>query len=154
MTVAPRTPPRRDGADDGADDEIDGADDGADDESQEEDSCKEEEDESSSIKNVRGRRKWEVLGTWDQNEILNSEVNAEILRIATAKMEESGLVEWPSAWRPPKTSLWTLGHAYNREARPARLKLDLTTVLSITVTNAQSRCVCLESLSSPQSLIC
>ena len=80
------------------------ADDGDDDEIQDEDSGEEEEDESSSIKKVRGRRRWEVMGSWDQTEIL---------RIATVKMEESGLVEWPSAQCPPKTiGLWTLCHAY------------------------------------------
>ena len=54
---------------------------------------------------------------WDRTQKLDSEIDAEILGIATAKMEESGLVEWPSARRPAKTiGLWTLGHAYTRDA--------------------------------------
>ncbi len=58
------------GADDGAEDENDGADDGDDNEIQDEDSGEEEEDESSSIKKIRGRRRWEVMGSWDRTETL------------------------------------------------------------------------------------
>ena len=118
--AAPRTPPRGDGADDDGAEENDGADDG--DGEPDEDSGEEEEDESSSSKK-RGRRIWEVLSVWDRTQKLDSEIDAEILGIATAKMEESGLVEWPSARRPAKTiGLWTLGHAYTRDAG----KVDIT----------------------------
>ncbi len=87
-TAAPRTPPRRDGADD----ETPGRDrDGVDDESLEDsepDSGEEEEEEElMSTKKVRGRRKWVVLGTWDRTEVLDSEIDAEILCIATEKVE-------------------------------------------------------------------
>ncbi len=44
------------------------------------------------------------------------EVNADILRIANGKMEETGLVEWPSARIPSKTiGLWILDHSYTSE---------------------------------------
>ena len=43
-----------------------------------------------------------------------SEINAEV---ATEKMDESGLVEWPSARSAVKTlGLWTLAHSYTRES--------------------------------------
>ena len=48
--------------------------------------------------------------------------NAEVLRIATEKMEESGLVEWPSARSAAKTlGLWTLS-LIPTPANPAALK--------------------------------
>ena len=112
--AAPRTPPRGDGADDDGAEQNDGADDG--DGEPDEDSGEEEEDESSSSKK-RGRRIWEVLSVWDRTQKLDSDIDAEILGIATAKMEESGLVEWPCSRRSGKTiGLWTLGHAYTRDA--------------------------------------
>jgi len=69
-----------------------------------------------SRKVQRGRRQWEVLATFDRTAVLDSEVTAAIQRIADEKMEESGLVEWPSARIPSKTiGLWILGHSYTRE---------------------------------------
>ena len=89
------------------------------DEEQEED---EEEEEPERQKKIRGRRKWEVLQSWDRNALLDSEINAEVLRIATEKMEESGLVEWPSARSAAKTlGLWTLS-LIPTPANPAALK--------------------------------
>ena len=115
FNAAPRTPPRGDGSDDGAD-ENDGAGDEDGEEMPDADSG-EEEEEGSSSSMKRGRRIWEVLGMWDRTEKLDSEIDAEILGIATAKMEESGLVEWPCSRRSGKTiGLWTLGHAYTRDA--------------------------------------
>ena len=88
----PRTPPREEH--DGENPNADEVQQEEEDEEQEED---EEEEEPERQKKIRGRRKWELLQSWDRNALLDSEINAEVLRIATEKMEESGLVEWPSA---------------------------------------------------------
>ena len=113
----PRTPPRE---------ELDGANPNADEVQQEEEDEEQEEDEEEEEperqKKIRGRRKWEVLQSWDRNALLDSEINAEVLRIATEKMEESGLVEWPSARSAAKTlGLWTLS-LIPTPANPAALK--------------------------------
>lgn len=108
----PRTPPREEH--DGENPNADEVQQEEEDEEQEED---EEEEEPERQKKIRGRRKWEVLQSWDRNALLDSEINAEVLRIATEKMEESGLVEWPSARSAVKTlGLWTLAHSYTRES--------------------------------------
>jgi hypothetical protein len=56
-----------------------------------------EEEEEDRPRKVRGRRKWEVLHTWDRTALLDTEINADTLQRATEKMEQSGLIEWPSA---------------------------------------------------------
>ena len=66
-------------------------------EEQEEEMEEEEEEEEDRPRKVRGRRKWEVLHTWDRTALLDTEINADILQRATEKMEQSGLVEWPSS---------------------------------------------------------
>ena len=80
----PRTPPREEH--DGENPNADEVQQEEEDEEQEED---EEEEEPERQKKIRGRRKWEVLQSWDRNALLDSEINAEVLRIATEKMEES-----------------------------------------------------------------
>jgi hypothetical protein len=105
----PRTPPRcDDGQEDNADDDNASSQHGIEEQ--------DEDEEPDSRKVQRGRRKWEVLATFDRTAVLDSEVTAAIQRIADEKMEESGLVEWPSARIPSKTiGLWILGHSYTRE---------------------------------------
>ncbi len=61
-----------------------------------------EEEDRSSTKNVSGRHKLKVLETWDRTAMLDSEVNVGIMLIAAEKLEESGLVEWPTARRTTK----------------------------------------------------
>ena len=113
----PRTPPREDH--DGENPNADEVQQEEEDEEQEED---EEEEEPERQKKIRGRRKWELLQSWDRTALLDSEINAEVLRIATEKMEESGLVEWPSARSAAKTlGLWTLS-LIPTPANPAALK--------------------------------
>ena len=56
-----------------------------------------EEEEEDRPRKDRGRRKWEVLHTWDRTALLDTEINADTLQRATEKMEQSGLIEWPSA---------------------------------------------------------
>ena len=115
--MPPRTPPREEH--DGENPNADEVQQEEEDEEQEED---EEEEEPERQKKIRGRRKWEVLQSWDRNALLDSEINAEVLRIATEKMEESGLVEWPSARSAAKTlGLWTLS-LIPTPANPAALK--------------------------------
>ena len=112
-----RTPPREEH--DGENPNADEVQQEEEDEEQEED---EEEEEPERQKKIRGRRKWEVLQSRDRNALLDSEINAEVLRNATEKMEESGLVEWPSARSAAKTlGLWTLS-LIPTPANPAALK--------------------------------
>ncbi len=47
----------------------------------------------------RWRRNWTELATFDRTAMLDSEVEAGILAIATEKMQESGLMEWPEIKR-------------------------------------------------------
>ena len=76
-----------------------------------------EEEEEDRPRKVRGRRKWEVLRTWDRTALLDTEINADTLQSATEKMEQSGLVEWPAARTSQKTlGLWTLLHSYRRDS--------------------------------------
>ena len=56
-----------------------------------------EEEEEDRPRKVRGRRKWEVLHTWDRTALLDTEINADTLQRAAEKMEQAGLIEWPSA---------------------------------------------------------
>ncbi len=58
------------------------------------------------LRKRRGRRKWEVLKTWDTGRIaeLDSAIDAEVLFLATDRMEESGMVEWPAARSATKTN--------------------------------------------------
>jgi hypothetical protein len=86
-------------------------------EEQEEEMEEEEEEEEDRPRKMRGRRKWEVLRTWDRTALLDTEINADILQSATEKMEQSGLVEWPAARTSQKTlGLWTLLHSYRRDS--------------------------------------
>ncbi len=73
----------------------------------------EDEEESASVgsgKRRRACRQWSVLGDWDADQFITSEIDANILRVATERMEESGLVEWPSTRVKPTRSicLWCL----------------------------------------------
>ncbi len=64
----------------------------------------------------RGRRPWEVLATFDRTAMLDSEVSAAIQCIADEKMQQPGLVNWPSARIPSKSiGLWILGHSYTSQ---------------------------------------
>ncbi len=44
-----------------------------------------------------GRADWNLLGFWDRAQVLESEIQSELLQLATDLMEQSGLIEWPSA---------------------------------------------------------
>ena len=115
--TAPRTPPR--GGAGGADDFNDQRDGDDDDPDSEDDEEEEEGDGKRKRKFVsRGRRQWQQLALWDRTSKLDSEINTELLTIATAKMEESGLVEWPQVRRRTvqKTiGLWAQHGEYTRE---------------------------------------
>ena len=50
----------------------------------------------------RGRRSWTELAYFDRTAMLDSEVEAAILEMATQKMQESGLMEWPEIKRADK----------------------------------------------------
>ena len=66
------------------------------DDDDEEDEEEEEDGLSKPRKKFkRTRREWTLLGRWDRTEKLDSEINAEILQLATEEMSKSGLVEWP-----------------------------------------------------------
>jgi len=44
-----------------------------------------------------GRADWNLLGFWDRAQVLESEIQSELLQLATDLMEQSGHIEWPSA---------------------------------------------------------
>jgi hypothetical protein len=44
-----------------------------------------------------GRADWNLLGLRDRAQVLESEIQSELLQLATDLMEQSGLIEWPSA---------------------------------------------------------
>ncbi len=63
--------------------------------------------------------------TWDRtaSAALDTNIETKFLPIATNKREESGLVKWPIALQPTNTiGLWTLCHAYTREAGKVEIK--------------------------------
>ena len=110
----PRTPPRKEAGANEFPSEIN--DDAEENEASEDD----DEDESASVgsgKRRRVRRKWTVIGDWDAGHYIPSELDANILRVATERMEESGLVEWPSTRVKPTRSigLWCLGKSYLKD---------------------------------------
>ncbi len=50
------------------------------------------------------------MGTLDRNAQLDQEINADVLHMASDKMEESGLVKWSFAWSTTYSlGLWSLG---------------------------------------------
>ncbi len=55
-------------------------------------------------------QKWAVIGRLDSTALLGSEIDAEVLTITTDLMEQSCLVEWPSARTQATKSigLWCL----------------------------------------------
>jgi hypothetical protein len=84
----PRTPPREEA---GANENPSEINDNAEENGATQD---EDEDESASVvseKRRRVRRKWSVLGDWDAGQLLASVIDANILWVATERMEESGL---------------------------------------------------------------
>ena len=63
----------------------------------------------------RGRREWTELGFFDRTAMLESEIEAAILAIATEKMNDSNLFEWPEIKRADKKktiSLWVQRENY------------------------------------------
>ncbi len=110
----PRTPPREEaGANENPSENNDNA---------EEIEATENEDEEDAAsvgsgKRRRARRKWTVIGEWDANQFLAAKLEANILRVTTERMEESGLVEWPSIRAKPTRSigLWCLCKAYVKD---------------------------------------
>jgi hypothetical protein len=81
----------------------------------------EDEEESASVgsgKRRRVRKEWTLLEEWDVNQYLATELEANILLVATARMEESGLVEWPSTRAKPGRSigLWCLCKSYVKDS--------------------------------------
>jgi hypothetical protein len=84
-------------------------------ESEEEQDIEGEEEERPKI--IRGRRKWVLLESWDRTAQVGSAIDAEVLRLANERMEESGMVEWPTARVATKTiGLWSRHHKYFRDA--------------------------------------
>ena len=87
----PRTPPHEEaGANENPSENNDNAEDN--------DASEDEEDEEAAASVVSEKRrrvcqKWSVLGDWDASQLLASEIDANILLVATERMEESGLVE-------------------------------------------------------------
>ena len=83
----------------------------------------EEEEEEQQQKRRRAykpfkRRDWEELGRWDPTALLESEINAAILQLATKHMTDSGLVEWPAIKKDTKMkrlALWAQHDAYARD---------------------------------------
>jgi len=156
----PRTPPREEaGANENPSEINDNA---------EENEATEDEDEEESASVASGKRRrvskeWTPLEEWDATQFLASELEAKILRVATERMEESGLVEWPSTRTKPGKSigLWCLCKSYvkdlgqttvetyycplkNRTNCPVQLRVtrSLTTVLVETSggEHTQARC--------------
>jgi hypothetical protein len=156
----PRTPPRKEAGANEFPSEIN--DDAEENEASEDD----DEDESASVgsgKRRRVRRKWTVIGDWDAGHYIPSELDANILRVATERMEESGLVEWPSTRVKPTRSigLWCLGKSYlkdmgqtsvetyycplsNRTKCPVQIRVtrSLTAVVLETSGGAHSQALC------------
>ncbi len=110
----PRTPPREEAGANANPSEIN-------DNAEEYEATEDEDDEESesvgSEKRRRVSREWRVLGDWDPVQLLPSEIEANILRVATERMEESGLVEWPSTRVKPGKSigLWCLRKLYVKD---------------------------------------
>jgi len=126
----------------------------------------EDEEDSESVgsaKQRRVRREWTVLGEWDPVQLLATEIEADILQLATTRMEESGLVEWPSTRQKPGKSigLWCLKKSYvkdlgatsvetyycplsNRTKCPVQLRItrSLTTVFLETTCGDHSQALC------------
>ena len=107
----PRTPPREEA---GANENPSEINDNAEENEATED---EDEEESASVGSGKRRRvskEWTLLQEWDATQFLASELEAKILRVATERMEESGLVEWPSTRVKPTKSigLWCLCKSY------------------------------------------
>ncbi len=80
----------------------------------------EDEEEAASVslgKRRRVRRKWTVIREWDGTQFLAAELEANIRRVATERMEESSLVEWQSTRVKPAKSvgLWCLSKAYVKD---------------------------------------
>ncbi len=110
----PRTPPREEA---GANENPSEINDNAEENEATED---EEEEESASVASGKRRRvskEWTPLEEWDATQFLASEIDAKILRVATERMEESGLVEWPSTRAKPGKSigLWCLRKSYVKD---------------------------------------
>ena len=85
-STPPRTPTREEL--DGENPDAVEEDEEPEDEEQEED---EEEEEPERQKKIRGRRKWELLQSWDRNALLESEINAEVLPLRLRKWRNQGL---------------------------------------------------------------
>jgi hypothetical protein len=64
---------------------------------------------------MRGRRAWIELAVYDQTAMLDTEIDAAILAIATDKMQDSVLMEWPEM-KPADTkktiSFWVQNRVY------------------------------------------
>jgi hypothetical protein len=156
----PRTPPREEA---GANENPSEINDNAEENEATED---EDEEESASVGSGKRRRvskEWTLLQEWDATQFLASELEAKILRVATERMEESGLVEWPSTRAKPTKSigLWCLCKSYlkdlgqtsvetyycplsNRTKCPVQIRVtrSLTTVILATSggEHSQARC--------------
>ena len=98
----PRTPPREEAGANANPSEIN---DNAEENEATEDDDEEESESVCSEKYRRVRKEWTLLEEWDANQYLASELEANILRVATARMEESGLVEWLSTRAKPGRSI-------------------------------------------------
>jgi hypothetical protein len=65
-----------------------------------------------------GRADWNLLGFWDRAQVLESEIQSELLQLATDLMEQSGLIEWPSANHDDdieRLGLWQLCEEVQKE---------------------------------------
>ena len=104
------------GEDEGGEDECEASEEECDDDEDDEDD--EIEGEAGGRKRrfyERGRREWTELAGYDRTAMLDTEIDAAILAIATEKMQESGLMEWPEMKRADKKktiSLWVQNRVY------------------------------------------
>jgi hypothetical protein len=92
-----------------------------------------EEEEEEHPKQTRALRKWVLLESWDRTDLLDSDIDAEVLRIANERMEESGMVELPAArmparqkWKPSIAHSRTVAYAESRSAYRAMLRALLS----------------------------
>jgi hypothetical protein len=104
------------GEDEGGEDECEASEEECDDDEDDEDD--ELEGEAGGRKRrfyERGRREWTELAAYDLTAMLETDIDAAILAIATEKMQDSGLMEWPEMKRADKKktiSLWVQNRVY------------------------------------------
>ncbi len=90
-----------------------------------EDGDEDEEEENTGRKQrfyQRGLHAWSELAVYNRTAMLDTEIDAAILAVATDKMQDSGLMEWPEMKRVDKKktiSLW-VQNCMSRQAATRR----------------------------------